>query len=113
MPLLRHRWTGARVWRSLWIVVAIGALTASLATRYIVDLSQAHAVKSVERRSQDLKRQHLDRDAAQWVAPVASFHSLPPAAICLPPSQTGLPLPNHHFDESLYNRPPPSSGFFL
>jgi hypothetical protein len=109
MPVLKNRWIDGGAWRVLWVAIAICTLTVSLTTRYIADASQVHAVKSVERQSSGAKRQHLDRDAVRWAAPVASFIGLPPATVVRPQSQTGLLLPKLHFGENLYNRPPPSS----
>ena len=96
------------------IVVAICSLTLSLATRFWAPYtSQSPIVKSVDRRPAEPQRQHLDRDAAQWTAPVASFSIIEPSTIeiSLAPAEPLLPM--HVFSESLYNRPPPSSELFL
>lgn len=114
MPLLRHSLIGSRVWRSAWIAIAIFSLICSLATRYYAPAtSQVHTAKSVERRSLEPKRQHLDRDATRWVAPVASFASLEPETVGARVPHAELLPSMVVLDESLYNRPPPSSEFFL
>ena len=96
------------------IAVAICSLTFSVATRFWAPLtSQSHIVKSVDRRSVDPKRQHLDKDATRWVAPSASFSIIAPATIETRLPSAGTLLPKHVFNDSLYNRPPPFSGFFL
>ena len=75
MQLLTHCRIGERGWRGALIVIAICSLTLSVATRFWAPFtSQSHIVKSVDRQlSADPKRQHLDRDAARWLAPGASF----------------------------------------
>jgi hypothetical protein len=114
MRLLKQPGISEYNWRGVLIVVAICSLTVSLATRFYTPFSsKGHVVRAVERRSAEPKRQHLDRDATHWVAPVASFTLLEPSAVLHHVTFTGPLLPNHVFDESLYNRPPPSSEFFL
>lgn len=114
MGLLTHRPRGERRWQAVLIAIAIGSLTLSVATRFWAPLtSQSHIVKSVDRRTGEPKRQHLDRDAARWVAPSANFSILVPAVIESRLAPAGPILPKHVFGESLYNRPPPSSVFFL
>jgi hypothetical protein len=109
MLSLKDRSTGVRGWSCLLIAAVIGSLTFSLATRFWVPLpSQAHTVKSVQRRSLDPKRPHLDRDAAQWVEPVVSFSIVKPASLD-PSVATEDPLfQSQVLNKSLYNRPPPS-----
>lgn len=94
------------------ITVAICSLTVSLATRFYTPFSSSvHSVKAVERCSAQAARQHLDRDATHWNAPVATFTLLEPVKVlhCVVPTESFLP--KHVFNESLYNRPPPE--FFL
>ena len=111
---LKHRKVGGRGWRGALIVIAICSLTLSVATRFWApSTSQSHIVKSIDQRSVDPKRQHLNKDATRWVAPLIDFSILAPAAIETRLAPTGPILPKHVFSESLYNRPPPSSVFFL
>lgn len=59
-------------WRRLLLLFAIFSLTLTLASRFSVPVkSQAHAVKSVDSRASEPKRQHLDQDAARLAEPVA------------------------------------------
>jgi len=53
-------------------------------------------------------RQHMDRDAVHWVAPVPSLRFLLPVTYYPKFAPAGPPLPAALFDQSLYNRPPPS-----
>jgi len=114
MNFLKHLGIEHRAERLALIVVAVCALTVSLATRYYIPpTSQVHSVKAIDRGSLDAKRQHLCRDATKWVAPPVSFVSLKPANPVAPLALADPLLSKHFFDQSLYNRPPPSSGFFL
>jgi hypothetical protein len=93
-------------WRVLVIVLAICALTVSLATRtFRLTFPQRHTAQSV---SAQATRQHLDRDAATWVPPVPILTTLRAAAFYPHVAPGGPPLPSVLFDESLSNRPPPS-----
>jgi hypothetical protein len=110
MQSLRHRGFGGRYSQRVLIAVAVCSLTFSVATRFWTPCSnQSHAVKAVDRRSGEPKRQHLDRDASRWVAPVAHFTIIEPGAIETRLAPTGPLLPKHVFSDSLYNRPPPLS----
>ena len=110
----RHREVGERGWRGVLIVIAICSLTLSVATRFWApSTSQSHIVKSIDQRPVDPKRQHLNKDATRWVASLVDFSMLAPAAIETRLAPTGPILPKHVFTDSLYNRPPPSSVFFL
>ncbi len=114
MQLLSRRSVSERGWRSALIVIGICSLTFSLATRFwVTSDSPSHTVRTVDRRSVEPKRQHLNRDAIRWVAPAADFSIIEPAPIEASLAPAGPPLPKHVFSDSLYNRPPPSSGFFL
>jgi hypothetical protein len=114
MDLLMKRSVGGRGWRGMLIVLAICSLTVNVATRFWVpSTSPNHTAKSVEQRSVQPKRQHLNKDAARWVASRADFSIIEPVTIeaCLAPA--GPSLPQHFLSDSLYNRPPPSSEFLL
>jgi len=111
LSTMRHREVGGRGWRGMVIVIAICSLTLTVATRFWApSTSQSHVAKSIDRRSVDPKRQHLDRDAVRWVAPRASFSFVSPATIETRVAPAGPLLPKHVFTDSLYNRPPPSLG---
>jgi hypothetical protein len=104
-------------WRKSWcavvVLAAVCSLTVSVATRYSSswDVS-APKVKTVEAHpTPEAKRQRLDKDAANWVPPLVGFDvlqspsSYPRTAPAEPPAQNLL------LEESLFNRPPPSSEF--
>jgi hypothetical protein len=100
----------SRIHSGLGIVIAllICCLSLSLATRFCSPITaQSHLAKSIERRSIDPKRQHVDRDTSRWVASLATITSLEPVMLYLPAVPAETPLPHQVFDESLYNRPPP------
>jgi hypothetical protein len=120
MLLLKDRSMGARDYFGLLIITVICSLTFNLATRYWVSaVSQVHAtnqvqvIKSLPRGSLEAKRQHLDRDAAQWIAPIVSFSILTPAFLSPRVASLGLRIQNPLLEENLYSRPPPSSKFLL
>jgi hypothetical protein len=103
-----------RRWQGALIVLAICSLTLSVATRFSAPLgAQSHSVKSVDRWPSEAKRQHLDRDASRWIAPAASFSMIEPGTIETRLLLADPLLPKHVFSDSLYNRPPPASEFFL
>ena len=109
MPKLRHRWSWRRRWRQAVIPLVICSLTISLATRFCVQVtSSVHVSKTIERRSVEPKRQHLNRDAMQWATPVAISTFLTPVTLYTRVAPAGTAIPSHTLDESLYNRPPPS-----
>ena len=114
MRLLRHRSTDGRRWRSLLTIVAVLSLTVSLATRFAVPAaSPNHTVRSVTRCLVEPQRQRLNRDAAQWAAPVIVSAFAGPVILY---SRVAPPEPQlaiHSFDDSPYNRPPPSLNFLL
>jgi hypothetical protein len=92
-------------WQSLMLVV-ITALSVSLATR-VCHVVMPHSVQVQAGISQGM-RQHMDRDASHWVAPVPHFTLLHEVSFYPKFAPAGPPLPAVLFDESLSNRPPPS-----
>ena len=95
--------------RGLIISLAILALTVSLASR----VSTASFIKASTAQcgSSAAKIQHLDKDAAQWVAPTATFTLLwasePSVAV-----DGNENVPIRQPDDSLHNRPPPLANQF-
>ncbi len=93
----------------MWLAVllAVFVLAITVATRISVPTT-AHGV-SVSGDVASSIRQHMDSDGVQWVPPVlvgvfvALIVSFYPRF-----APAGPPLPNTLFDESLWNRPPPS-----
>jgi hypothetical protein len=92
--------------RGLVILLAISALTISLASR----VSTATFVKASTAQSSlcTAKIQHLDKDASQWVSPTATFTLLWATEPSLTVSDDEK-VPVRPPDDSLHNRPPPVS----
>lgn len=97
----------------LLIVIAIFSLAVSLATRFVIPTtSHTRTVKSVSRCLVEPQRQRLNRDAVQWAAPVLASAFVEP--VVYPPVAPPEPqLAIQFFDDSTYNRPPPSLAFLL
>ena len=96
------------------VIVAICSLTFSLATRFSVPIdSHGHGIRSIDDRSGEPKRQHLDRDNTRFAGPVAGFTCLQAAVLYghIIPAEPSSP--SHSLAQSLYNRPPPAFEFFL
>ena len=93
-------------WRFVAIVVAISALAVSLATRTTI-CTISHG-KTVQCQLSKATRQRLDTDATKWVPPVAPVAVSDVALFYPRVSPAGPPIPGLLFEESLYNRPPPS-----
>lgn len=114
MRILGQRSREGRVWRGLLIVVAILSLTISLTTRFVIPASSPiHTVKSVSRSLTDPQRQHLNCDALQWSAPVqaSTFADLVVFYSRVAPLEPQVAT--QFFDDSSYNRPPPSVALSL
>ena len=90
----------------LVIVLATFALTISLATRTFC-IKVPHGVSAKSNSAQAI-RQHMDRDAAPWVGPVPVLTALQPPTFYPHIAPAGPLMPGTLFDESSYNRPPPS-----
>jgi hypothetical protein len=103
LRLLNHRHPR---WLVLVIVLAICGLTVSLATRTF-RLTIPHGLTAQSAESHAM-RQHLDRDAAQWVPPILILTPLQVPVFHPRVAPTELPIPSVIFDESLSHRPPPS-----
>jgi hypothetical protein len=96
------------LWWQLVIVAAVVSLGFSLATRVChVDI-QPHA--GAHSSVAEGMRQHMDRDASHWVAPVPTLTVLGTAIFYPKLAPAGPPIPSVLFDESLSNRPPPPSS---
>lgn len=95
------------------VVLAICALTVSLATRYTVlgpeVQPEVRKTTTVKSQSLDGQRQHLLGDGLQWMAPASSFTLFqPPRPSVFTVLAVVLSI-NLNFETWLYNRPPPSS----
>ena len=86
--------------------VVIVALTGSLATRvFHGTFDQSWCVRSGTAQAM---RQHLDRDALGWTAPVVHYAILDAPAFYPRVAPAGPPVRALLIEENLYNRPPPS-----
>ena len=101
LPRYQHR-----RWRVFVIVLAICGMTVSLATRTF-RLTIPHGV-TVQNADSHATRQHMDRDAAQWVPPVPILSTLQVPVFYPRIAPSGPPRPTLLFDEDISNRPPPS-----
>jgi hypothetical protein len=100
-----------RSWCALVILLAVCSLTVSVATRYGHSSSLVNEARSAQRNaSPQTARQRLTKNAANWMPPVASatVFEVPSAYPRIAPAAP--PIPHLFFDQSLYNRPPPSSN---
>jgi len=102
-----------RRWCSTIVLLAVCSLTVSVATRYSQDpTTLCGAAKTIQKLTcQQPRCQRLLKNAAVWIPPAVSSH-IPRAPKSYPrvtPAEPGLS--NLVFEESLYNRPPPSVEF--
>jgi hypothetical protein len=114
MPLLRHFVNRRRKMHcALVILLAVCSLIVNVATRYSSPGSSGSAgVKTVQTRaSVEAKRQHLAKDAANWLPPVICFTVLQSPSSYPRIAPAGPPIAGLVLEESLYNRPPPASKF--
>jgi hypothetical protein len=101
-----------KTWGKVLVFFAIASLIVGLATRFCTPPSSSpRLAHSVKVQSPNFKKQHLDRDATQWVRPTADFAILPAATHEQRRVPAATRLPDHLFSQSLYNRPPPSANF--
>jgi hypothetical protein len=111
MPSVSH-FVGRRrqIWCALVILLSVCSLIVNVATRYSTSGNPSSAtVKTVQTRtSPEAKRQHLAKDAANWLPPVICFSVLQSPSSYPRIAPAGPPIPGLLLEESLYNRPPPS-----
>lgn len=100
-------------WQFLLVILTVSALTGSLVTRTL-HLQLAHSILT-HSKSPHAVRQHLDRDASRWMAPVPHIAALQVSTFYPRMVAGRLPLPCLLLDENLCNRPPPvcQGGHFL
>ena len=110
-PLSHFEAQRRKSWCALVVLVAVCSLTVSVATRYSSRWeASSPTVKTVQTHtSPDVKRQRLAKNAATWIPPVARFDILRAPIFYPRITPAGPPVPSLLFEESLYNRPPPSS----
>jgi hypothetical protein len=94
-------------WRWVLISVVMFSLALTLATRTFHDTTSNNAA-TVQSSSPQAMRQHMDRDAVRWAAPVATLAVAQAPTFYPRVTPVGPPLPTLLLEESLYNRPPPT-----
>lgn len=101
---------GHRAWCALVVVLAVAALTVSVATRYCApQSSSAYAVKTLHKHSSPEQiRQRLTKNAVNWMPQVVQTGILQAPTSYPRIAPAGPPMPNVLLETSLYNRPPPS-----
>jgi hypothetical protein len=102
-----------RRWCALVILLAVCALTASVATRYSYTQSaSALTGKTLQKHlSPEPSRQRLSKNAANWIPPVVRSVTLQAPSSYPRIAPAGPPMPNLVLENSLYNRPPPTQSF--
>ena len=97
---------GCPVWRLAVVAVVIVVLTGTLATRvFHGTFDQSQCVRSSTAQAM---RQHLNRDALGWSAPVVHYAVLDTPTFYPRVAPAGPPVRALLIEENLYNRPPPS-----
>jgi|SRR5580658_2581913 hypothetical protein len=99
----------ANPWCALVVLLAVCSLTISVATRYSSSWSiSSHGIRVIQTHAlPDAKRQHLTKNAANWMPPVFSFVVLQAPSFYPRTIPAGPTAPNFLFEENLYSRPPP------
>jgi hypothetical protein len=93
-------------WGRLALVsVVMFSLVLTLATRTFRGTTP-HSI-AVQSDSPQAMRQHMDRDAVRWAAPVAKMVVSQAPTFYPRVAPAGPPLPTLLLEENLYNRPPP------
>jgi hypothetical protein len=95
-------------WRLALVSVVLVSLVLTLATRTFGG-TPSHSISiAVQSTSPQAMRQHMDRDALRWFAPVAKTVVSQAPTFYPRVAPAGPPLPTLLLEENLYNRPPPS-----
>ena len=92
------------------VVLAVFALTVSVATRYCAPQgSSPYAVKTLHKHSSPEQiRQRLTKNAVNWMPLVVEAGILQAPTSYPRIAPAGPPMPNVLLETSLYNRPPPA-----
>jgi len=93
-------------WRLVLVSVVMFSLALTLATRTFHDATSLST--TVQSSSLQAMRQHMDRDAVRWTAPVATLAVAQAPTFYPRVAPAGPPLPTLLLEENLYNRPPPA-----
>ena len=92
-------------WRVAFVCVVMSSLVLSLATRTFGGTASRSIV--VQSNSPQAMRQHMDRDAVRWAAPVAKLVVSQAPTFYPHVAPAGPTLPTLLLEENLFNRPPP------
>jgi len=92
-------------WRWAFISVVLFSLLISLVTRFHSDPPSAISVQCLSLRS---VRQHMDRDAVPWTAPVPNYATSEAPSFYRSVTPAVAPRPISLLEQNLYNRPPPA-----
>ncbi len=93
-------------WHWAFVSVVMFSHVVTLATRTFRG-TPSHSI-TVQSNSPQAMRQHMDRDAVRWAAPVAKMVVSQAPTFYPLVAPTGPPLPTFLIEENLYNRPPPT-----
>src|SRR5580698_6462993 len=105
---LDGRWH--RCCSAIIVVLAVGSLTVSVATRYCSPVSApGYASRTLHRHSTpEDSRQRLNKSASNWLPPVVRAIALEAPSSYPRIAPAGPPVSGLMLEVSLYNRPPPS-----
>jgi hypothetical protein len=97
-------------WCALVVLLAVCSLTLSLITRYSTapGISIQTAKSLHAHAAPTAKKQHLAKDAADWIPPVVRIQQQVPTSY-RPLAAVSVPILSCVSEQSLYTRPPPSS----
>jgi hypothetical protein len=93
-------------WRWVLVSVVMFCLVVTLATRTFHDTTSLST--TVQSSSLQAMRQHMDRDAVRFAAPIAKVTVAQAPTFYPRVAPAGPPLPTLLLEENLYNRPPPA-----
>ena len=98
-----------RNWCAGIVVLAVFALTVSVATRYCApQRSSTYTTRTVHKHSSPEQiRQHLTKSATNWMPQVVQTGILQAETFYPRIAPAGPPIPGLLLAKSLYNRPPP------
>ena len=101
---------GRRRWCTAVVLVAVCALTVSVATRYSYSLKPVdEAVKSVQKYSSwNPGLQRLLNNASTWMPPIADTEIMQDPGYYPDIPQSRPAISNVLLEKNLYNRPPPA-----
>jgi hypothetical protein len=97
-------------WRLAFVSVVMFSLVIALATRTFPGTTPRAAIShtiAVQSNPPQAMRQHMDRDAVRWAAPVAKIVVSRAPTFYPRVAPAGPPLPVILLEDNLYNRPPP------